>query len=477
MSFGQKVSNFVLELYNIGALKFGDFKMKVGINSPVYFDCRVIVSFPKLMDQLSRLMVEFSEQRNIVCDRYCGVPYTALPIATLMAVQADKPMLMRRKEVKKYGTRKLVEGYFNTGENVLIIEDVVTSGSSILETYSDLIESGLKVTDAIVVLDRQQGGANNLKKNGINIHPLVTLSKIMDILHAAGKVDLDTVKAVNNYTSATQIPVNSAGQLIGESRLEIPFSARSAVSKCPVSKRLFEIMERKKSNLCLAADVTSAESLLKLAKLIGPNIVIFKTHIDIVEDFTKETALELKKISKEMNFLIMEDRKFGDIGNTVRLQYTTHCSWADMVTIHALPGVGVLDGLKQVFSEMNSEIRGIFVIAELSSKDNLITPSYTKEAVSLAESYQDIVAGFVCQSSGIVTLPGLIQLTPGVKFSAGNDALGQQYVTPETAILEKGADIVVVGRGIIESSVPKDAAVKIQEILWASYEKRVKSCT
>ncbi|XP_075222950.1 rudimentary-like isoform X2 [Lycorma delicatula] len=427
------------------------------------------------VDQLSEILIEFSSERNITCDGLCGVPYTALPIATLMSVKLNQPMVMRRKEAKSYGTKKLVEGHFNTEEKILIVEDVVTSGSSILETYNDLIQSGLVVTDAVVVVDRQQGGTANLQKNGIKIHPLITLSQVMDILHAAGKVDLDIVKAVNYYISINQVPFNSTGKLIGEDRLLMPFNERAAAAKCSLSKTLFDLMLKKKSNLCLAADVNSSEHLLKLAEMIGDNIVILKTHIDVICDFTHKTAVELKKISQEKKFLIMEDRKFGDIGNTVRLQYVTHCSWADLITVHALPGSGVLDGLKQAFSELNSEQRGIFVVAELSSKNNLITPNYTKEAVTMIDPYRDIVAGFVCQSSSVITSPGLIQLTPGVKLLAGSDDLGQQYVTPEIAVCEKGADIVVVGRGITEASVPKETAEKIQQILWNSYEKRIKS--
>lgn len=86
------------------------------------------------------------------------------------------------------------------------------------------------------------------------------------------------------------------------------FGSRAALSKCPISKRLFEIMEMKKSNLCLAADVNSSQSLLKLAKTVGPHIAILKTHIDIISDFNNDIVSQLKKIAKKMNFLLMEDR-------------------------------------------------------------------------------------------------------------------------------------------------------------------------
>ncbi|KAJ9576729.1 hypothetical protein L9F63_025380, partial [Diploptera punctata] len=166
--FESELKDLVISLYKMNVLKFGCFKMKVGIDSPVYFDLRSVVAYPAIMQKVAMLLWDFAKD-EVECDQLCGVPYAALPIATLISVRTDIPMVIRRKEVKKYGTKKLIEGIFSPGQKCVVIEDVVTSGSSILETIYDLRSEGLDVTCALVIVDREQGGKTNLSEKGIKM--------------------------------------------------------------------------------------------------------------------------------------------------------------------------------------------------------------------------------------------------------------------------------------------------------------------
>jgi uridine monophosphate synthetase len=114
-------------------------------------------------------------------------------------------MLIRRKEAKAYGTKKLIEGKYNVGDRCLIIEDVVTSGSSIMETVNDLRAEGIVTTDVIVVVDREQGGVKNCTEKGIKMHSIFTLSYLMNVLLKHKKIEESTVKSVEKYISGAQI--------------------------------------------------------------------------------------------------------------------------------------------------------------------------------------------------------------------------------------------------------------------------------
>ncbi len=174
------IRSLVLQLFDLGAVQFGSFVLKSNITSPFYIDLRLTLSSPKLLiaiaDALHHLI------KGISSDLLCGVPYTALPFATAISIRHNIPLLLRRKEKKEYGTGKLIEGIYSKGQCCVIVEDVITSGKSILETAEPLQELGLIVKDALVLVDREQGGKSNLQARGIHLHTVLTISMIVGIL-------------------------------------------------------------------------------------------------------------------------------------------------------------------------------------------------------------------------------------------------------------------------------------------------------
>ncbi|XP_074157548.1 uridine 5'-monophosphate synthase [Sminthopsis crassicaudata] len=472
----EELGPLVTALYEAQAFKFGDFVLKSGLTSPVYVDLRGIVSRPLLLKQVADILFKTAQNAGISFDTVCGVPYTALPLATVICSTNQIPMLIRRKETKDYGTKRIIEGTINPGETCLIIEDVVTSGSSVWETVEVLQREGLKVTDAIVLLDREQGGKAKLQEQGIRLHSVCTLSKILEILEQQKKINAEMVGKVkkfiqdNNFGIAKQNGTKPAKETLKE----LSFGMRAQLPGThPMASKLLRLMEKKQTNLCLSADVTEAKELLQLAATLGPSICMLKTHVDILNDFNMEIMENLKALAEIHEFLIFEDRKFADIGNTVKKQYEGGifkiASWADLVNAHVVPGSGVVKGLSEVGMPMH---RGCLLIAEMSSSGSLATGNYTKAAVKMAEENSEFVIGFI-SGSRVSKKPELLHLTPGVQIQAGADNLGQQYNSPQEVIGNRGSDVIIVGRGILTASNHLEAAEMYRKAAWEAYLTRL----
>ena len=422
---------------------------------------------------------------------------------------------------------------------------------------------------------------------------------------------------------------------------------RSSLPNTPsLTSYLFRLMTLKRTNLCLSADVQTTAELLDLAEEVGPYICVLKTHADLIRDFSDRTIHALTDIAKRHKFLLFEDRKFGDIGNTVQAQYAagTHriASWAYLVNAHIFPGPGVVEALKaaslQALARENSQIttqitgggdiseelehyireekqrrrqsglppllgdsseesqpedeavdetantargrdarprvtrvgssqrkgsvvsvsttisssaeyisppatatgsnftpsavqtpspspaqplklpvagdpaagppfaRGLLLLAQMSSKGNLMGPEYTRQCCETARQHRDFVLGFIAQESLNADGENFITMTPGVSLPAlpsapstprageankekngtdgdrkvggrdhKGDSLGQQYNTPRHVILEKGVDVQIVGRGILNAH-PNDRvqeARRYREEGWNAYLERI----
>jgi orotate phosphoribosyltransferase len=170
----------IQSLYQHNMIKLGDFILKSGQKSDIYIDVRSSISYPKLFKIICD--VYSYELKSLDFNFICGVPYSALTFASAIAYKDGIPMLLKRKEVKSYGTKKILEGDYQENDKCVIIEDVITTGGSILDTISILEEHHIKVTDIITLIDRQQGGVDMLNDKGYNVKSIIKLQEIYELL-------------------------------------------------------------------------------------------------------------------------------------------------------------------------------------------------------------------------------------------------------------------------------------------------------
>lgn len=461
--------NLILRLYEINAVQFGEFQLRTGIMSPFYLDFRKIVSYPSLMRAVCAKLSHLLE--DIAFDYLCGVPYAALSFATGVAITHDAPLVVKRKDRKEHGTKKLVEGDFTPGATCVVVEDIVTSGTSIVETIEALENEGLVVQHAIAIVDRKQGGTDILARMGYTVHTLFTIHEIFDVLLQAGKIDQNAYESSLNFVKnnvSTDLP-----QKKDLPRKALTYAQRLDISQHPISKRLLQIAQEKQSNLILSADVDTAAELLHIAELTGPHICMLKTHVDILPDFTPDTITQLKKLAETYNFLLFEDRKFADIGNTVQKQFTSGLFnlplWADVLTVHVIAGASSIVALKE---SGHMENKGLVIIAQMSTADTLTDENYMQKATKIGEANKDLVIGFVAQQP-MSTDASLLQFTPGVHLAAKGDSKGQTYNSPRTALNQRGADFIIVGRGIYQNPNPQQAAILYKDSGWQAYLQKV----
>jgi len=185
-------------LHNIDALKFGVFKLTSGKASPYYIDLRVIPSFP---DAFRKICDFFAEQitnqiglKNF--DRVAGVPLAGIPFASQIAYNLGKPFLYVRKGVRLHGRKRRVEGILISGDRVLLVDDLVTTGLTLNRAAKAVRAEGGVVREAVALLDREEGGRKKLEKNGTNLHALLKMSEVAITLFEIGAIDEESRKTI-----------------------------------------------------------------------------------------------------------------------------------------------------------------------------------------------------------------------------------------------------------------------------------------
>jgi orotate phosphoribosyltransferase len=185
-------------LHKIDALKFGVFKLTSGKISPYYIDLRIVPSFPDAFRQICDFYGEsITSQIGLKSfDRIAGVPIAGIPFASQIAYNLKKPFLYVRKGVRLHGRQRRVEGILVSGDHVLLVDDLVTTGLTLRKAAQAVTAEGGVVKEAVALLDREEGGKENLAKNGIRLHALLKISEVANTLYEIGALDEESLKTI-----------------------------------------------------------------------------------------------------------------------------------------------------------------------------------------------------------------------------------------------------------------------------------------
>lgn len=392
--------SLIQELIKQECIRIGDFTLKSGVKSKYYFNMKQLIAAPSLIkvigDRLYSQLGDF--------DIICGIPYGGLPIATYISVQYNKPLIYIRDKVKDYGMQSLIEGKYCKTDKCVILDDVMTTGNSLVDAIYTLRDK-VNIVKTAVIFNRQQ-----------------VLSPAVQCI-------------LSDFT-----PV-------------------SLLNKTDVVKfRLSDIQYRKQSKICFSADMDDIEQLTIMLNEIGPKLVICKIHFDAIPTADRETFQNMiTQASIRHDFLIMEDRKFNDISHIVQKQYHSVEHWVDLVTVHALVSQDVIRSLS-----------GAMIVCSMSNNSYDFARQATNLAITNEEHVVGFITQrriIMHDEVEIATLSPpppnkykrFVCMTPGI-HSSTRCANDQRYKT----IHDVDTDIYIIGRGIYLANNPTEA---IQQFL------------
>jgi len=426
------------KFYHLDIIKSGSFNLKNGTMSNIYIDFRRLINYPQFFIYLETLIdLMYPNLLQTETSKLMPIPLGGLPLGNYLSFAKCIPQVMIRDKPKAHGTKNIIEGVYSDKDEFILIEDVITSGSSIKDSLQNLFDYGitnLKYKSVLCICNR--GSLEKVEiftrehNITIPIYSIFTLKEIEDYLAKYNSDNLDNSVVTINYFG----------------------------NQYKFANELYKLASMKKSNIILSCDFMNDKDILTIIENIGDKIVAVKLHLDTINAFNYEEFFDkLKVLKSKYKLLIIEDAKFADIETIMYEKIYASIMMinkiADAITIHAISGLSILE---------NEKIKiPMIIVSEMSSVDNMIDIEYSKKIISkittkitTTESIHtsantSLLGGLVCQNN----VPKLIKpfefltMTPGINLEFANDSGNQKYCIPDIKKNKVGL-FWIVGRGI-----------------------------
>lgn len=182
----EQLESLALTLHDIEAVRFGSFTLHSGRTSPIYIDLRLLASYPEALREVAAAYRQILT--GLAFDLLAATPLAGLPIGTAIALDMNVPLVYPRPTTKRYGLGKPIEGKWQVGQTAVVVDDLITSGDSVLQGIAFLKAAGLHVTDVVVLIDRQQGGRSTLQEQGYQLHSAISLDQLLAALERQQRI-------------------------------------------------------------------------------------------------------------------------------------------------------------------------------------------------------------------------------------------------------------------------------------------------
>ena len=292
------------------------------------------------MNSISKLI--YKKIQTLDFDRLLGIPYGAIPITGIIASKYNYPMIMVRKERKKYGLKKLIEGEYNKGDRIVIIEDTISTGSSIIQFIEMIKPCTFEIEGIITICDRRS------RVNVLDKYKIISLFTLNDIISVLNKHKL-IKHTIFSQLSLLQDSIISNKKMIPNNNLLI--------------NKLIKIISTKGTNKCIVLDYTNFYDIIDFIKYNHFRFCVLKIHADIIVNFTYNKGIELKQLAHKHNFLIFEGKYFNYEKNIFLNELTNnykYYEWVDIISIGINHHEEVFNTIKYINLTHNKNISVVY---------------------------------------------------------------------------------------------------------------------